>query len=59
MIGKPGHGLDEYLEKLKAIPEEVRVTVTVEANASSQVAFDRRVRDAMDRIHRRQQIAEN
>lgn len=25
----------------------------------NQTDFDRRVRDAMDRIHRRQQIAEN
>jgi hypothetical protein len=50
-----GHGLDEYLEKLNALPKEVHVTVTREAETD----FDRRVRAALDRLHRRQQIAEN
>lgn len=57
-MNKPGHGLDEYLEKINALPKEVVVRVQVAENGSD-VEFERRVRKVMDRMHRRQQIAEN
>jgi hypothetical protein len=49
-----GHGLDEYLEKLNALPNEVVVRVQVDEDRAE---FDRRVRESIERGHRRAQIA--
>jgi hypothetical protein len=54
---QPGHGLDDYLRKLNAIPAEVKVTANVSSDSSSDADFDRRVRQSLDRQHRRQVIA--
>lgn len=62
MNERPGHGLDEYLALLDKLPRQVNVTLvggTGNGNTPSDVEFDRRVRRALDRMHRRAHIAEN
>ena len=55
---QPGHGLDEYLEKLNAIDGR-RVDVWLGGTSpQSKAAFDRLVRESNDRQHRKRMIAE-
>ena len=54
-----GHGLDDYLEKLNAIDgRRVNVFLGGGSNPQSKAEFDRRVRESMDRQHRKRMIAE-
>ena len=53
-----GHGLDDYLAKLNAIDGR-RVNVWLGGtDAKSKAAFDRLVRESVDRQHRKRLIAE-
>ena len=55
---QPGHGLDDYLAKLNAIDGR-RVDVWLGGtDAQSKAEFDRRVRESVDRQHRKRMIAE-
>ena len=56
MKEEPGHGLDDYLAKLNALPKEVRVDVLVN-RPEDKADFDRKVRESIDRQHRRSLIA--
>jgi len=54
---RDGHGLDEYKRLLDSLPSEVHV-VLGGTDAKSKAAFDRMVRESMDRQHRKRMIAE-
>lgn len=56
----PGHGVFDLLDALEQLPKEVAVTVTGSPSSDpvSKADFDRRVRESVDRMHRRKVIAE-
>jgi len=54
---RDGHGLDEYKRLLDSLPSEVHV-VLGGSDPKSKAAFDRLVRESVDRQHRKRLIAE-
>ena len=58
MNERPGHGLEEYTAMLDALDGRTVNISLGGTNPQSKAAFDRLVRESVDRQHRKRLIAE-